>query len=141
MRTLVQIFSVLLLLGTAACGNADNDAAVVNDNTAGVTAGKTDVPLQDEQAIARRSTRVDPIANCIRQADAETWQQLSMTTDQIRWVEELQGRMRQRNEDVSASVNKEVSEPARYTFNTEERRRLAEILTDEQLEKWMEMCR
>ena len=131
---------MVLLLGSAACGSHDTEATEFNDNTSAVSAAKTDAPLQDEEAIVRRSAQVDPLAGCFRQANAETWRELSLTTDQIRWVEQLQLRMQARNENASASVNKEVNEPTQNNFNTEERRRLAEILTDEQLEKWMEMC-
>ncbi len=141
MKTLVHILSVALVVGATACGNSDNKTTTTegDNTTTTVVDGKT-VVVTNEEAIVRRSAQMDGMATCIRVGNADTWKQLSLTTDQIRWMEQLQGRMTARNEKASASVNKDVDETSTYTFSNYERRRLAEILTDEQMTEWMGMC-
>lgn len=130
-----------LVLGATACGNSDNKATTtVGDNATTVVVDDKTVVVANEEAIVRRSARMDDMASCIRVSDADTWRKLSLTTDQIRWMEQLQGRMTARNEKASAAVNKDENETSTYTFSNYERRRFAEILTDEQLDEWMGMC-
>ncbi|MBP7408920.1 MAG: hypothetical protein KA941_09190 [Flavobacteriales bacterium] len=137
----VLIPSLVLMVGITACGNADNkDTTTDNANNATTMVDGKSVVVVNDEAIVRRSTQMDGMANCIRVGTADTWKQLSLTSDQIRWMEELQGRMRTRNEQASASVNKDVNETTTYTFSSSDRRKLAEILTDEQMTEWMAMC-
>lgn len=141
MKTLVHILSMALLLGATACGNSDNKATTtISDKTTTAVVDDKTVVVTNEEAIVRRSARMDDMTSCIRVSDADTWKKLSLTTDQIRWMEQLQGRMTARNEQASASVNKDANETSTYTFSNYERRRFAEILTDEQLDEWMGMC-
>ncbi|MBK9175733.1 MAG: hypothetical protein IPM46_05220 [Flavobacteriales bacterium] len=140
MRTHVWILSVMVVLGATACGDAENKSTPnVHDGVSATVVDDRTVVV-DEAAIARRSTRIDGMASCIRLGNADTWKELSLTTDQIRWMEELQGRMVARNEKTTASVDKDHGETAPYTFSAAERRKLAEILTDDQLEQWTAMC-
>ncbi|MEO8589137.1 MAG: hypothetical protein ABI432_07210 [Flavobacteriales bacterium] len=139
MKTLSQILSLTVVLGISACGTADNTASI-NDNMDTLSVVKVDELAHNEEAVLRRTARVAPLGGCLRSGNVDTWKSLSLTTDQIRWVEELQGQMKNRNDNATASVDKEAGDPSLYTFNAAERRRLAEILTDEQLEKWMDLC-
>lgn len=137
MRTHVWILS-LVVLG-AACNNADDEAITNMSEATTATLVDDKTGMAGEAAIVRRSARMDARAACIRNGDADTWKQLSLTTDQIRWIEQLQTRMNVRNERASETV-KEPGVAYTYTFSTAERRMLAEILTDEQMVEWTAMC-
>lgn len=130
-----------VMLGASACGDADNEpATTVYDGASATSSVDSTALLQHEAALARRGARMDEMTACIRGGDAATWKQLSLTTDQIRWMEELQGRMGARNGKAVAKADREDGPATRYTFSTAERRKLAEILTDDQLEQWTAMC-
>lgn len=141
MRTHAGILSLVMVLGATACNDADNKSmSTITDGENTIVVDDKSVVVVNEEAIARRGARMDGMTACIRLGNADTWKHLSLTTDQIRWMEQLQGRMLARNEKAAASVDKEPAVPTSYTFNTSERRKLAEILTDEQLDEWTAMC-
>lgn len=136
----MNVLPILALGFITACGHQQEAPASMNDNVNTISEAKADSVALNEEAILRRSARADYVASCFRQGNAETWASLSMTTDQIRWVEQLQGRVNMRNDNATASVNKDAGAPVLYTFDDGERRRLAQILTDDQMERWIEQC-
>ncbi len=140
MRTHIGILSLVVVLGATACGNADDKgtSTVSNDSTAMVD--EKTVVAMNQEAIARRSVRVDGMVTCILEGNADTWKHLSLTTDQIRWMEDFRARSLARNKKASAAVNKNSGETSTYTFSAAESRKLAQILTDEQLDQWTSIC-
>lgn len=142
MRTHIAILSLGLLLGATSCSDTnDKDTIILQaaDGNMVETDAKTAVVPNDE-AIERRAAQMDDMVTCVRASNADTWRKLSLTTDQIRWMEQLQLRMLARNQRTVAVDNKDASDHSTFTFSPTERRRLAEILTDEQLEQWKELC-
>lgn len=141
MRTYIANISLVLVLGATGCADADNKSTTtLRDGASTSVVDNKTVVMENEAAIVRRGARMDGMATCIRLGNAETWKQLSLTTDQIRWMEDLQVRMVARNEQATASVDKDAGVTTAYTFSTAERRKLAEILTDDQLEQWTALC-
>lgn len=120
-----------LLLATAACTSDDPMSAARADGSEPMAQRDSD------EAIRLRSVRMDERTSCVLKADSATWKTLSLTTDQIRWMEDLRLRMRVQDRNT---VTRGDTQYVSYTLSDGERRRMAEILTDDQLEQWIAMC-
>ncbi len=146
----------LVLLGTA-CGSHNEDEVALqemNDKDANMVQtdaqGTNQAVANDEPATTRRYA-MSPTADCIRRADDTIWKDLNLTTDQRRLVLEVQTRLRDGDKrDVTAPPATNTADAqggdaaggsgSPYPHFADDGRAIATILTEEQLEKWQELC-